>query len=84
VGIARIPGIRGIGPANAPLVEREVPPPFALDRSDRMGDDAYNGSGEGAERGLEEADSAAAEEASDDSETSSVPGDPTGGVSFFA
>ena len=49
-----IPGIRGLGPASAPKIERKVAPAFALDAVDRMEDYAYQERGEAGERGLEE------------------------------
>jgi hypothetical protein len=71
--LSPIPGIRAIGPATAPRDEREVQPPFALDRSGRMQDDAYNGARQETERGLEEEDSEVAEEADGSSDTASDP-----------
>ncbi len=82
MGIPPIPRIRGVGPTNSPLVEREIQPAFALDRSDRMKDDAFKGSRDSAERGMEE-DSEPAEDSNTD-ETASTPSDPNIRVSLFA
>ncbi len=79
-----IPGIRGLGAASTPRIEREVQPPFALDPSSRMEDDAYNGGGQGAQRGLEEEDSEPAEETADATEASSASVEPDTKVNFFA
>jgi hypothetical protein len=82
MGIAPIPGIRETGPAKAPFSEREVEPAFALTRTDRMQEDAYQGGQESEERGMEE-DSEPAEDSNTD-ETASIPSDPNSRVSFFA
>ena len=79
-----IPGIRGLGPASTPRIEREVEPPIALDPSSRMEDDAYNGTGQGAERGLEEEDPEITEETTDATEASSTSPEPDTKVNFFA
>ncbi|MGA7243826.1 MAG: hypothetical protein WBX19_11610 [Terracidiphilus sp.] len=78
-----IPGIRGLGPASTSRIEREVEPPIALDPSSRMEDDAYNGSGQGAERGLEEEDSVA-EGTTDMTDASSTSVEPDPKFNFFA
>ncbi len=77
-------GIRGLGPASTARIEREVEPPFALDPSSRMEDDAYNGTNQGAQRGLEEEDSEPAEETTDAPEASSNSAEPDSNVNFFA
>ncbi len=82
MGIPPIPRIRGVGSVDSPLLEREIRPAFALDRSERMKDDAYQGSRDSAERGMEEDSEPAADSNTD--ETSSTPSDPDIGVSLFA
>lgn len=82
MGIAPVPGIRGVGPANTTLVEREVEPAFAMDRSERMQDDAYKGSQESAERGMEEEDSDPAKDLSADE--TPIASYPDARVNFFA
>ncbi len=79
-----IAGIRAVGLAMSPRDEREVQPTFALDPSGRMGDDAYNAARQETERGLEEKDSEATEEADSQSDTLSNSSDPESRVNFFA
>jgi hypothetical protein len=81
MGIAPIPGIRETSPAKAPVSEREVEPAFALTRSDRLQEDAYEGGQESAEHGLEE-DSEPEDSNAD--ETALIPSDPNTRISFFA
>jgi hypothetical protein len=83
MGIAPIPGLRGVDPATATDAEREVEPALALTRCDRMQEDAYHGKQEDAERGLEEEDSEPAADVKTD-ENLPVPGDPNIRISFFA
>jgi hypothetical protein len=83
MGIASIPGLCGVGPANATRTEHEVEPTLALTRCDRMQEDAYQGNHNDAERGMEEEDSEPAEDGNAD-ETLLVNGDPSIRVSFFA
>jgi hypothetical protein len=52
--VSPIAGIRAVGASTVPRDELEVQPPFALDRSGRLDDDAYNDAREQTERGLEE------------------------------
>ena len=68
--LSPISGIRGISTVKGKL-ESEVSPALAVDRSDRMSDDAYKKSGEEAERGMEEEVSEATEDEDPESETSS-------------
>jgi hypothetical protein len=82
MGIAPIPGLCGVGPANATHAEREVGPALALTRCDRMREDAYPGNQEGAERGMEEEDSEPAEDGKAD-ENLLVPSDQNIRISFF-
>ncbi|MGC1424675.1 MAG: hypothetical protein WA354_09885 [Terracidiphilus sp.] len=84
MGLSPIPGIRGVESATVTREEREVQPPFALDPSGRLGDDAYNGANQQTERGLEEEDSEVVEEADSSSESPSNSSDSKGGVNFFA
>ncbi len=77
-------GIRGLAQVSTSRIEREVEPPFALDASSRMEDDAYSGTGHRAQRGLEEEDSEPAEETAGSTDASSTSGEPDGKVNFFA
>jgi hypothetical protein len=61
--VSPIAGVRAVKSA-AVRDEFEVHPPFALTRSGRLGDDAYNDAREEMERGLEE-DSEAGDGVSD-------------------
>jgi hypothetical protein len=81
MGIAPIPGIRGAGPASGSLAEREVEPPLALTRSDRMQEDAYQGSQQSADRGMEEEDAETTEDANVDEPRTTTD---DSHVSFFA
>ena len=56
MGVTPIPMLRGVQPAKASSVEREVVPTGAVDPAGRMGDDFYGGRGNQTERGLEEED----------------------------
>lgn len=78
MGIVPINGIRRIDALRLQEAEDAVEPLFGLERSGRMGDDAYAGSQEEAERGLEE------EEAEDAPEASPNSSAPDGGVDLFA
>lgn len=82
MGIAPVPGLCGVGPANATRIVHEVEPALALTRCDRMQEDAYQGNDKNAERGMEEEDSETAEDRNAD-ETLLVNGDPNIRVSFF-
>ena len=82
--LSPIAGIRGVGPTSVPKAEREIQPPFALDRSDRMGDDAYNDARQETERGLEEEGSEPAEGTEESAEMPSGSGDANTQVNFFA
>ena len=84
MGIGPIPGIRGLGPSTTPIIEREIEPPFALDRPGRMGDDAYKGSSESAERGMEEEESEPSESTTDDAATETSHDEAKSAVNFFA
>lgn|GEM_PF-4243730 len=84
MGLSPIPSISGVGPARAPNMEREVEPPFALYRSGRMGDDAYKGSGETAERGMEEEESESSDATNDEAATEKALDGVRTGVNFFA
>jgi hypothetical protein len=77
VEINPIAGIRAARSAALPRDELEVQPPFALDRPGRLGDDAYSGTRDETERGLEE-DSDVGEETSDSAS------DAESRVNFFA
>ena len=81
--LSPIPGIRAVGPATVSRDEREVRPPFALDPSGRLADDAYNDARQETERGLEEEDDAT-EEADSLSDTLSSTSDSNSRVDFFA
>ena len=83
MGIAPIPGLCGVGPANATRSGHEVEPTLALTRCDRMQEDAYQGNHNDAERGMEEEDSEPAEDRNAD-ENLLVKGDTSLRVSFFA
>lgn len=65
-----ISGIRGISAVRG-MLESEVSPALAVDRSDRMTDDAYKKSGEEAERGMEEEASDPMEDEDPENESSS-------------
>jgi hypothetical protein len=82
--LSPIPGIRAVGPALVARDEREVQPPFALDPSGRMGDDAYNDTRHETGRGLEEEDSTVAEETDSPADNSLTSSDPESRVNFFA
>jgi hypothetical protein len=56
------------------MLESEVSPALAVDRSDRMTDDAYKKSGEEAERGMEEEASDPMEDEDPENESSSDSG----------
>lgn len=73
-----------MGPARGPKLEREVAPPFALDASGLMEDDAYNGHGEDEKRGLEEEGSESTLESDDKAEAVLVRDDQDTSVNFFA
>jgi hypothetical protein len=81
MGISPIPGIGGLGSANALPAEREVEPAVALTRSERLEDDAYQGNPE--DRGMEEEDSEPAEGANAN-ESHPIAGDSNTRVNFFA
>lgn len=84
MGLSPIAGIREVGTVNSTRADREVTPPFALDRSGRTEDDAYNEHKEDAERGLEEEDAEQADEANESAETSAIPPDRDNTVDFVA
>lgn len=77
--LGRITGIREIGQVSLRR-EREVRPPFALEGSGRMEDDAYGESGGQADRGLEDEEEVS-DEAGESPEGTSTP-DNT--LDFFA
>jgi hypothetical protein len=72
MGLSPIASIREVDKASSTRADREVAPPFALDRSGRMEDDVYNEHSEDAERGLEE-DAEQTDEANESAETSETP-----------
>ena len=79
-----IAGIRGVSAASAVRVEREIEPPFALDRSERLEEDAFHGS-ETDERGMEQEEgSDAAAETSVDADEEMISCEPKSRVSLFA
>jgi len=85
--LAPIAGIHGLGPSRGPKIEQEVAPPFALDATGRMEDDAYNGHGEAEERGLEDEEPESISEsparADDKAEASPLPDQQNITVNFF-
>ena len=83
MGISPIPGIGGLGSANALPAEREVEPAVALTRSERLEDDAYQDNRESEDRGMEEEDSEPAEGANAN-ESHPIAGDSNTRVNFFA
>lgn len=82
--LSPIPGIRGVGSSTAARLQREVDPTFALDRSGRMEDDAYNARGQEEERGLEEGGSEPGDETEESAEMPSALRDADTKVNFFA
>ena len=82
--LSPIPRIRAMGLAKVPRDEREVQPPFSLDASGRMGEDAYSSRREEGERGLEEEDSENAKETESMSDSLSDSADPRSEVDLFA
>ncbi len=84
MGLSPIASICEVGTVSSARADREVAPPFALDRSGRMEDDAYKERREDAERGLEEEDAEQADEANESAETSAIPLDPDNTVDLVA
>lgn len=81
MGLCPIAGIREVDKVSSTRADRGVAPPFALDRSGRIEEDAYNQHSEGAERGLEEA-AEQTDEANESAET--TPPDQDNTVDFVA
>ena len=81
--LSPISAIRGISAVKGKL-ESEVSPALAVDRSDRMTDDAYKKSGEQAERGMAEEVSDEIEEEDPESSSDSGGSDAGNGVDFLA
>ena len=82
MGVTPIPSpgrVQGETPA---ILDREVSPTVAVDRTGRMSDDSYEGQGEAAQRGLEDEDEQT-EQGEEECLDSPGPGRP-GGVNFFA
>ena len=82
--LSPIPGIRAVSPPTARRDEREVQPTLGLGPSERMEDDAYHGANQDTERGLEQEDAEAVEEAGGRSDTQSNSSDAISRVNFFA
>jgi hypothetical protein len=82
--LSPIPGIRAMGPATVSRDEREVRPPFALNASGRMSEDAYSGAREETERGLEDESDEAVEEVDSVLDSLSSTSDSKSRVNFFA
>ena len=83
--LSPISGIRGISAVKGRL-ESEVSPALAVDRSNRMSDDAYKKGGEEAERGMKEEVSDEIEQEDPENGNSSDLGEPAAGngVDFLA
>ena len=80
MGLSPIAGVREVDKVRT-KADRGVAPPFALDRSGRIEEDAYSQHSEGAERGLEEA-AEQTDEANESAET--TPPDQDNTVDFVA
>ncbi|HEY2472724.1 MAG TPA: hypothetical protein VGI45_33375 [Terracidiphilus sp.] len=79
-----ITGIRETAKLDSTRNDLEVKPAFGLERCSRMGDDAYGGSEEQGERGLEDEDEPPADETAETSETGSNPTEPVSAMNLVA
>ena len=84
MGLTPITRIQEAGRISSTRTDDEVRPPFTVDRSGRMEDDAYSQRGEDAERGLEEEDTEQTDETSESAESSPIPPDSDSTVNFVA
>lgn len=83
MGLSPITSIGAVDKVSSSRTDREVAPPLALDRTDRMGDDAYDGSDQEAERGLKDDDEGQADETVEAAETRSIPPNAENTVNFI-